>query len=78
MDSVLEKRSLVVVFLFLVSNLAQFSFGAVHKVGESAGWTTIANVDYKQWAISKSFQVGDIIGINTLSLSLCACKFLLL
>ncbi|XP_047951174.1 mavicyanin-like [Salvia hispanica] len=61
MDSVLEKRSLVVVFLFLVSNLAQFSFGAVHKVGESAGWTTIANVDYKQWAISKSFQVGDII-----------------
>ncbi|KAL1561832.1 mavicyanin-like [Salvia divinorum] len=61
-SSVLGKRSLVgVVFLFLMSSLAQLSFGAVHKVGESAGWTTIANVDYKQWAISKSFQLGDII-----------------
>ncbi|XP_057805943.1 mavicyanin-like [Salvia miltiorrhiza] len=60
MDSILEKRSLAV-FLFLISTLSHLSFGAVHKVGDSAGWTTIANVDYKQWAISKSFQIGDII-----------------
>ncbi|CAN1807705.1 unnamed protein product [Linum perenne] len=35
--------------------------GAVHKVGDSAGWTTIGSPDYKQWSATKSFQVGDIV-----------------
>ncbi|EYU41504.1 hypothetical protein ABFS82_07G029800 [Erythranthe guttata] len=35
--------------------------GGVYKVGDSAGWTTIGNVDYKQWALTKTFQLGDVI-----------------
>ncbi|KAM7462767.1 hypothetical protein LguiA_030888 [Lonicera macranthoides] len=35
--------------------------GEVYKVGDSAGWTTVGNIDYKQWAATKSFQLGDII-----------------
>ena len=34
---------------------------AVHKVGDSAGWTTIGNFDYKKWSATKTFQVQDII-----------------
>ena len=47
--------------LVLMACKLQFSSGAVYKVGDSAGWTTIGNVDYKQWAATKTFQVGDII-----------------
>ncbi|KAH6808861.1 Cupredoxin superfamily protein [Perilla frutescens var. frutescens] len=39
----------------------EVSNGAVYKVGDSAGWTTIGNVDYKLWAAPKIFQPGDII-----------------
>ncbi|KAA8527581.1 hypothetical protein F0562_034704 [Nyssa sinensis] len=46
---------LVVMFAAL-----QVSIAAVYKVGDSAGWT-IGNVDYKEWAATKSFEVGDII-----------------
>ncbi|CAL1396802.1 unnamed protein product [Linum trigynum] len=35
--------------------------GAVHKVGDSAGWTTIGSPDYKQWAVTKTFELGDVI-----------------
>ncbi|KAL3507912.1 hypothetical protein ACH5RR_033294 [Cinchona calisaya] len=48
-------------FLLVVSASVQVSIGAVYKVGDSSGWTTIGNVDYKQWAATKTFQVGDII-----------------
>ncbi|KAK3184534.1 hypothetical protein Dsin_031820 [Dipteronia sinensis] len=41
--------------------MGQISSAAVYKVGDSAGWTTIGNVDYKMWAATKDFQVGDII-----------------
>nr|GMD88320.1 mavicyanin-like [Ipomoea batatas] len=37
------------------------SMGAVYKVGDAAGWTTIGNVDYKLWSATKTFQVGDVI-----------------
>ncbi|XP_051129319.1 mavicyanin [Andrographis paniculata] len=47
--------------LILSSLQLQVSNGAVYKVGDSAGWTTIGNVDYKKWAVSKNFQVGDVI-----------------
>ncbi|XP_022159180.1 mavicyanin-like [Momordica charantia] len=32
---------------------------AVHKVGDSAGWTTLIPVDYAKWASSNNFHVGD-------------------
>lgn len=39
----------------------QLCVGAVYKVGDSAGWTTIGHVDYRAWAANKTFQVGDTI-----------------
>ncbi|MFS7901436.1 putative Phytocyanin domain, cupredoxin [Helianthus anomalus] len=35
--------------------------GEVYTVGDKAGWTSIGHVDYKTWASSKLFQVGDTI-----------------
>ncbi|XP_073275531.1 mavicyanin-like [Primulina huaijiensis] len=58
----LEKNAVGFLFLiFFTSVLIHLSTGAVHSVGGSAGWTTIGNVDYKQWAATKNFQVGDVI-----------------
>ncbi|KAM0952038.1 putative Phytocyanin domain, cupredoxin [Dioscorea sansibarensis] len=37
------------------------SMGEVYKVGDSAGWTIIGNVNYTAWASSKKFKVGDIL-----------------
>ncbi|KAL6971481.1 hypothetical protein U1Q18_031158 [Sarracenia purpurea var. burkii] len=53
-------RPLAVLTLAILG-ASQVSIAAVYKVGDSAGWTTIGNVDYKQWAALKTFQVGDII-----------------
>lgn len=47
--------------LFMVMAFVHVSNAAVYKVGDSAGWTTIGNVNYKQWAAIKTFEVGDII-----------------
>ncbi|KAL2507744.1 Phytocyanin domain-containing protein [Forsythia ovata] len=38
--------------------------GSVYKVGDSAGWTIIGNVDYNTWASSKTFQIGDVVIFN--------------
>ncbi|OAY27927.1 mavicyanin [Manihot esculenta] len=54
----LGKRAVV---LMLAMALFRMIDAAVYKVGDSAGWTTIGNVDYKQWAATKTFQVGDTI-----------------
>ncbi|KAI3469554.1 hypothetical protein Pfo_026217 [Paulownia fortunei] len=59
MASNLENRAVAVLCFIFV--WFQLSTGAVYKVGDSAGWTTIGNVDYKQWAVTKTFQLGDII-----------------
>ncbi|KAK7405891.1 hypothetical protein VNO78_07503 [Psophocarpus tetragonolobus] len=50
-----------VVFLMMMMTAFQVSDAAVHKVGDSAGWTIIGNIDYKKWAATKNFQVGDTI-----------------
>lgn len=47
--------------LVVMAVLLQVSHAADYKVGDSAGWTIIGNIDYKQWAATKTFQVGDII-----------------
>ncbi|KAK4355617.1 hypothetical protein RND71_024588 [Anisodus tanguticus] len=61
MAFVLENRpNMTLVFLILASFM-QLCFGAMYKVGDSAGWTTIGNVDYKQWAAKKTFLVDDVI-----------------
>ncbi|XVF72405.1 hypothetical protein PTKIN_Ptkin12aG0118900 [Pterospermum kingtungense] len=35
------------------------SLGAVHKVGDSTGWTSLGNIDYTKWASTNTFHVGD-------------------
>lgn len=47
--------------LLMLMVAVHISNAAVYKVGDSAGWTTIGNINYKQWAATKTFQVGDII-----------------
>ncbi|KDP40154.1 hypothetical protein JCGZ_02152 [Jatropha curcas] len=53
--------NLAVVLLLIMAFMSQVIDAVVYKVGDSAGWTTIGNVDYKQWAATKTFQVGDVI-----------------
>ncbi|KAH1139979.1 hypothetical protein GLYMA_10G249600v4 [Glycine max] len=50
-----------VVVLFIVMAFVQVSFAAVYKVGDSAGWTTLGTIDYRKWAATKNFQIGDTI-----------------
>lgn len=60
MGLVVENR-VVGLFWGVIFGCFQFSIGAVYKVGNSAGWTTIGKVDYRQWAATKTFQLNDII-----------------
>ncbi|XVE66014.1 hypothetical protein DITRI_Ditri08aG0047500 [Diplodiscus trichospermus] len=56
-----ERIVVAQVLLLLMAALLQLCHAAVYKVGDSAGWTTIGNIDYKRWAATKTFRVGDII-----------------
>lgn len=73
----LEKRAVAFLFLIFFTSMIHLSTGAVHSVGGSAGWTTIGNVDYKQWAATQNFQVGDVIGMSS-NLTIVIISFLLL
>ncbi|XP_010546807.1 PREDICTED: mavicyanin [Tarenaya hassleriana] len=57
----MELVGVVAMLMAAVSMEFGLSQGAIHRVGDSAGWTTIGNVDYKLWASSKNFQIGDTI-----------------
>ncbi|KAL3641996.1 hypothetical protein CASFOL_012811 [Castilleja foliolosa] len=65
-SNILEKRGNLTVKLVLMMlvSLIKLSDGAVHNVGETAGWTIVGNVDYKNWAVSKTFHLGDTIVFN--------------
>ncbi|XVF63149.1 hypothetical protein PTKIN_Ptkin09bG0065700 [Pterospermum kingtungense] len=56
-------RSVVALALLVVMAVAllKLSHAVVYKVGDSAGWTIIGNIDYKQWAATKTFKVGDVV-----------------
>ncbi|KAI3788751.1 hypothetical protein L2E82_01525 [Cichorium intybus] len=47
--------------MVVCGSLLETTSGALYTVGDSAGWTTIGNVNYKQWAATKTFQFGDTI-----------------
>ncbi|WRX22381.1 Phytocyanin domain - like 10 [Theobroma cacao] len=57
----LAERVVAQALLLVMAASLQLSHAAVYKVGDSGGWTSIGNIDYKQWAATKTFQVGDII-----------------
>ncbi|KAL2485874.1 Phytocyanin domain-containing protein [Abeliophyllum distichum] len=52
------------IFFFSLMAVFGFCLGSVYKVGDSAGWTIIGNVDYDTWASSKTFQIGDVLIFN--------------
>ncbi|KAK2648317.1 hypothetical protein Ddye_015806 [Dipteronia dyeriana] len=47
--------------LLLITALLGVSMAAVYKVGDSAGWTMMGNVDYGKWASTKNFHSEDVI-----------------
>ncbi|KAI4304065.1 hypothetical protein MLD38_039628 [Melastoma candidum] len=47
--------------LVAVALAAASASAEVYKVGDSTGWTTLGNFNYKQWAAAKNFRLGDII-----------------
>lgn len=51
-----------IVFLMMTMVAVEVSNAAVHKVGDSSGWTIIGSIDYKKWSATKNFQIGDTIG----------------
>jgi len=61
-------KNVMVLFFFLA--LIEVSFGVVFEVGDFRGWTNDSNIDYKSWALTKEFRVGDTIRKLFLSLFL--------
>nr|QQP23409.1 cupredoxin superfamily protein [Sedum alfredii] len=53
--------SAVVLLSIAFLQLSVVCYGAVYFVGDKTGWTTLGNYDYKAWAATKNFQVGDVI-----------------
>ncbi|KFK31254.1 hypothetical protein AALP_AA6G088600 [Arabis alpina] len=60
---VLKKNVVFTSLLILVAVFGVAAGGTVHSVGDSSGWT-IMDVDYKFWASSRTFQVGDSLVFN--------------
>ncbi|KAJ3687061.1 hypothetical protein LUZ61_016225 [Rhynchospora tenuis] len=54
----MERMDMLVALVVLLG-LVGTSTGAVYKVGDSAGWTTIGNVNYGLWASKNKFHAGD-------------------
>ncbi|KAI3983296.1 hypothetical protein MKX01_013363 [Papaver californicum] len=50
-----------VMFFMVLAVLCVASMAEVYKVGDNNGWTTQNMPDYKKWAASKAFKVGDSI-----------------
>ncbi|OMO72145.1 Plastocyanin-like protein [Corchorus capsularis] len=47
-------------FLLTMVALLGLSLGAVHRVGDSSGWTIMGDsTDYANWASARTFHVGD-------------------
>ncbi|KAF9664692.1 hypothetical protein SADUNF_Sadunf16G0044700 [Salix dunnii] len=58
----LKKNTLAISFLMVA--LCGVSMAAVYQAGDSAGWTSMGQVDYKEWASNKNFHVGDTLVFN--------------
>ncbi|KAL5712695.1 hypothetical protein ACHQM5_014840 [Ranunculus cassubicifolius] len=50
-----------IVFFMVMATLLRVSMGVVYMVGDTNGWTTVGNFNYKKWAAAKTFHVGDTI-----------------
>ena len=53
------------VLFFLTTALCGVSLAArLYQVGGSAGWTSMGQVDYQDWAANKIFHSGDTLVFN--------------
>lgn len=67
--ALVEIRAMVLsIVMVIFMGAMQISYAALYKVGDSAGWTTLGNIDYRKWSATKNFQVGDIISKFSLHL----------
>jgi hypothetical protein len=57
-------RKTILVVSFLTTALCGVSMATVYQVGDSAGWTSMGQVDYQDWAANKNFHVGDTLVFN--------------
>ncbi|KAK1307023.1 hypothetical protein QJS10_CPA10g00221 [Acorus calamus] len=61
MASVARSMASLLFFVAVLCGSMGFSAGAVYKVGDSQGWTILGNPNYTNWAVSKTFHVGDVV-----------------
>ncbi|XP_011023387.1 PREDICTED: mavicyanin-like [Populus euphratica] len=54
----------ILVVSFLTTALCGVSMATVYQVGDSAGWTSMGQVDYQDWAANKNFHGGDTLVFN--------------
>ncbi|KAL3604038.1 hypothetical protein D5086_004897 [Populus alba] len=57
-------RKTILVVSFLTTALCGVSKAVVYQVGDSAGWTSMGQVDYQDWAANKIFHSGDTLVFN--------------
>lgn len=55
-----SEATLLLLTLMAVSPFPATVSGEVYKVGDAATWS-VGGVDYRQWASSKVFRVGDVL-----------------
>ncbi|CAH8337588.1 unnamed protein product [Eruca vesicaria subsp. sativa] len=55
----LTREHIVCILLAMGMFGESLASSSVHKVGGSAGWTTLGNVDYQKWTSSDIFTAGD-------------------
>lgn len=53
--------AVLVMMMMVVVTVPEMAVATVYKVGDAAGWTIIGDVNYKQWAATKTFQTGDVV-----------------
>ncbi|XP_011023469.1 PREDICTED: blue copper protein-like [Populus euphratica] len=57
-------RKTILAVSFLATALCGVSMATVYQVGDSAGWTSMGQVDYQDWAANKNFHGGDSLVFN--------------
>ncbi|KAL6516073.1 hypothetical protein OROGR_019378 [Orobanche gracilis] len=60
-DSVMDLLRREIALLIIITIIITCSRASVYQVGDDVGWAIIGNMDYNEWASSKTFQVGDIL-----------------
>lgn len=67
MVSMVRNIWIVQILVVFVGEVVVPSFAATYYVGDSYGWQTPANgFNYSNWAFSKTFFAGDVLGMHVL------------